>query len=450
MTSFKYQLFLFLLPLSVIGQTVNIEGVSPEWKGFCVVVYQNENPISGDFTELDGDTVDAEGRFSLQFKTEKIDQVWLAVNRFTAPLFVMPDRDYSIDVSPSPEFVLIPAWRPGSFEYFYRDIDTLDINAKILAFDQAYFEFFDRNARLLGTPALRKEVKEFELTHDTLTEGFLSDYIHFSIAEMKLTAGFPKKELYETYLADELLKFNNPSYYSFFNAFYGNYFDRYDVTFGGKSISNRLATNLTFSDLDSLFLKDDFLQREDIRQWVMLKSIKESIYLKNYSGEKLAKILKTLEEKTKFGEIKDGAQKIRADYLKSTSGDLFKILPEAKKIISDSVPTFIVVTQDEGIEWKRESGFLESLEQEYGEYFQVLEIYWGQRDEKANKRNALQLQSPRALLNDLDIYQLPWYGWLNKGGKLTKNLKKPSEGLEERLYSIRAKALQEQKIKVGQ
>ena len=60
------------------------------------------------------------------------------------------------------------------------------------------------------------------------------------------------------------------------------------------------------------------------------------------------------------------------------------------------------------------------------------------------------LTSPEAFLNDLDIYQLPWYGWMDSAGKLTKEINKPSEGLEERLYSIRAKAMEKQKNKVGQ
>ena len=53
------------------------------------------------------------------------------------------------------------------------------------------------------------------------------------------------------------------------------YFDQYDVRFGGESLVNRLRKGLTYQDLDSLLLRDDFLQREEIRQWVILKSINE-------------------------------------------------------------------------------------------------------------------------------------------------------------------------------
>ncbi len=450
MTSFKFRFFLLLLPFSAFGQNVNISGDSPELAGFSIVAGRYENPISGKFIELDEDTVNAEGQFQLSFDTKEIDKIWLMVNRFSAPIFVMPDRDYSIKISPSREFVLIPAWRPGSFEYFFTDPDTSDINAEIIDFDQSYYSFFNQNAQLLGTPALRKKVKEFESENDLIEEGFLADYIRYSIAEMKLMAGFAKNELFQLYIENEELKFSNPSYYSFFNAFYANYFDRYDVTFGGASISNRLANKLGYEELDSLFLRDDFLQRDDIRQWVMLKSIKESIYLKNYSGDKLAAILNEIEMNAHSESIKQAAQNIRTDYLNATSNDFFEIVTEAAELLSDSLPTFIVVTLNETTEWKRESSFLGSLQQEYGDYFQILELFPDEERQIEDGRISLRIKSPRQLMSQLDIYQLPWYGWLSKSGELTRNINKPSEGLEERLYSIRAKALQEQKIKVGQ
>jgi hypothetical protein len=79
-----------------------------------------------------------------------------------------------------------------------------------------------------------------------------------------------------------------------------------------------------------------------------------------------------------------------------------------------------------------------------------VEIVLGSKEQSEENWPSIQLVSPGGLLNDLDIYQLPWYGWMDSEGKLRKDIVKPSEGLEERLYSIRAKAKEEQKIKVGQ
>jgi hypothetical protein len=182
----------------------------------------------------------------------------------------------------------------------------------------------------------------------------------------------------------------------------------------------------------------------------MLKSIKESIYLKNYSGDKLAAILNEIEMNAHSESIKQAAQNIRTDYLNATSNDFFEIVTEAAELLSDSLPTFIVITLNETTEWKRESSFLGSLQQEYGDYFQILELFPDEERQIEDGRISLRIKSPRQLMSQLDIYQLPWYGWLSKSGELTRNINKPSEGLEERLYSIRAKALQEQKIKVGQ
>ncbi|MCZ4407377.1 hypothetical protein O3Q51_01050 [Cryomorphaceae bacterium 1068] len=449
MRIFKICLFL-LLPFSLAAQTTSINGTSLEWSGYIVEISRYQNLISGEKIFLARDTVDANGKFSLSFDVSEINQVWLSVNRFTAPLFVEPKKTYELGISPSREFVLIPSWRPGSFEYIFTNLDSSDINAEIIEFDQSYFDFFTQNARLIGNPALRKEVKDFESKHTFPEKDFLADYIQYSLAEMKQTVGFPKNELYSSYLKDEDLKLSNPSFFSFFNVFYSDYFNRYDVTFGGMSISNQFAGGLTYEGLDSLFLRDDFLQRADIRQWVILKSIKETIYLKTYSGKKLAEILLAIESNAQTKSIGTAAQKIRSDYERSTSANLQELFPPIKELELLPKETLVVVSENNSNEWKRESSLINMLLEEYGEYFQVVEITMGMDDQTEKNWATVSLTSPEAFLNDLDIYQLPWYGWMDSAGTLTKNINKPSEGLEERLYSIRAKAKEAQKIKVGQ
>ncbi|MFT4771192.1 MAG: hypothetical protein ACI9CP_000411 [Cryomorphaceae bacterium] len=450
MWSFRSLILLFVLPFSVAAQTTELDGISPDWSGLTVEISRYQNPISGEKIFLDLDTVDASGEFKLSFDTDEIGQVWLSVNRFTAPLFVEPNGTYTIEISPSREFVLIPNWRPGSFEYIFTNLDSTDINAEIVKFDQTYFDFFTQNALLIGNSALRQKVKTFEAKQENTKNEFLRDYVRYSLAEMKLTAGFPKNELYSTYLKDEKLKLTNPSFYSFFNVFYSNYFNRYDAKFGGANISNQLAVGLSYFELDSLFLKDDFLQREDIRQWVMLKSIKETIYLKTYSGEKLIELLNSIESKPHSESIERAARKIRTDYERSVSANLLELFPALKELELLNKPTMVVVAQGSSNEWRRESSLLKVFLDEYGAYFQVVEIVLGSKEQSEENWPSIQLVSPEGLLNDLDIYQLPWYGWMDSEGKLRKDIVKPSEGLEERLYSIRAKAKEEQKIKVGQ
>ena len=450
MRSFKTCLLLLLLPFLAVAQSTEISGISPQWSGLTVEVSRYQNPVSGEKIFLDRDTVDADGKFTLVFDNAEINQVWLSVNRFTAPLFAEPEGNYSIEISPSSDFVLIPSWRPGSFEYVFTDLDSTDVNAKIVEFNQAYFDFFTQNAKLIGNPALRKKVRVFESQHELPQNDFLAEYIKYSLGEMKLTAGFPKNELYSTYLKDKTLKFRNPSYYSFFNVFYSDYFNRYDSNFGGASISNQLAGGLTYDDMDSLFIRDDFLQRTDIRQWVILKSIKENIYLKTYQGDKLVEILRSIESEAQAETIERAARKIRTDYQRSVSANLPELFPPLKKLELAQKPTLVVVAQGNSNEWKRESNLINEFLKNYGDYFQVVEIALGVVDHSEKNWQTIDLFSPEALLTDLDIYRLPWYGWMDSDGNLSKDISKPSEGLEERLYSIRAKAQESQKIKVGQ
>lgn len=443
---------IFLLVSATAGaQLTQIVGTAPQWTGLTVEVGLIQNPISAEKVVLDRDTVDAAGNFSLKFSLNEVGQVWLSVNRFTAPLFAEPDGFYTIDILPSKESVLIPTWRPGSFEYAFLDPDSTGINSNILAFDQTYFDFYTRNAHLIGTSAFRKEIRKFEDEQELTTTSFLSDYVSYSLAETKLMAGFPKNELYAYYLKDDTLELSNPSFYSFFNAFYANYFDRYDARFRGASIANRLADGLDYPALDSLFLQDAFLQRSDIRQWVILKSIKESIYLKTYSGENLVDILKAMQTRPETEAIGRAVGQVLANYEVSVAPDLSKLFPPIEALDLSEKPTLVVVAQTgKAEEWKRESALVEIFLEEYGDYFQVAELAIGKNHSGEKKWQVVEVNSPKGLMDNLDIYRLPWYGWLHKDGKLIKDIVKPSDGLEERLYSLRAKAIESQKIKVGQ
>src|SRR5690606_27177230 len=112
-----------------------------------------------------------------------------------------------------------------------------------------------------------------------------------TLAEMKLSSGFKKSDLYKEYLKDKPLQLHNSAWFHFFNLFYADYFKSYDSKFGGATIANRLRTGLPPDSLAALFLQDDFMQYEPIRQLVILQSVSEVYSNSNYPIEKLRAIV---------------------------------------------------------------------------------------------------------------------------------------------------------------
>jgi hypothetical protein len=268
---------------------------------------------------------------------------------------------------------------------------------------------------------------------------------------MKLSAGFPKNELYTTYLKDEYLHWENPAYRIFFEKFYGDYFDQYDIRFGGESLVNRLRKGLTYQELDSLLLEDDFLQREDLRQWVILKSINENLYGKKYPIASLLSLLEELDQLAANEKLKHSISEVRERYRKTSENILLSELPLIHLPDSTGKPSILAIGHLESKEFIKELSLVESMKDEYGKYFAVIPVFLSSNPNRGVPENLTTTSNEYELMNRLGIYSLPWYGWVNRNGELMeRDMQKPSMGLEERLYRIRAKKMEEEKIKIGQ
>src|SRR5690606_25347965 len=104
-------------------------------------------------------------------------------------------------------------------------------------FDTKYYNFYLDNAQFIGTSQLRRKVTSYaeDFKLDT-TSALIYNYQKYTLAEMKLSSGFKKSDLYKEYLKDKPLQLHNSAWFHFFNLFYADYFKSYDSKFGGATI----------------------------------------------------------------------------------------------------------------------------------------------------------------------------------------------------------------------
>ncbi|MCH2214441.1 MAG: hypothetical protein MK086_04640, partial [Flavobacteriales bacterium] len=119
-------------------------------------------------------------------------------------------------------------------------------------------------------------------------------------------------------------------------------------------------------------------------------------------------------------------------------------------LINDTRPCFILVSLGRSKERDKEAQVIDQLLVNYSEYFQVLEFTIGGNQRTPATWPIKDILSAENFLKDLLIFQLPWYGWIKKDGSIELDIQKPSLKLEERLFSIRAREREKNKIKVGQ
>jgi hypothetical protein len=449
--TFRSLLFAFCIPLVASSQDFSISGTTSDLDGKIIELIRFEDPISKREIILSRDSVDASGEFNLKTRIGQAHQVWIRVNRFKAPLIAQPDANYKIEIPASEKTSLLNQWRPGELEYLFVGPKEEDINAKIIDFDNAYFSFFQENARLLGTRHIKPKVLEFQNAYTENDGTFYKDYIHYSIAEMKLSSDFPKKEIYDSYLASSDLPMQNPAFFSFFTSFYTGYFEGLDIQQKQSSKKGSEKRISTLVELDSaLFKSNDFLVRDEVRHWVLLIKIKEALYSNTSSSDQLLNLLNELEKSSDTERVKRACRAVESEFYLYSKPNLQELFPGIADQIGNEKPSLLVVSYPQSLERLREKGVIENLLNEYGDFFQVVEVFLGNDFEPDASWVQTRARSEIELMNGLAIYKLPWYGWVDSEFALTKDIERPSEGLEKMLYAIRAEEVEKNKIKVGQ
>lgn len=450
MMIFRLALIFLLLAISGRTQATEVRGVATTLIGYEVRLLKQSDPFSGMEEVLDRDTISSEGDFSLETTITSTMAVTIAVNRFEATLFIEPEKIYELVIPDQPEFSLIKSWRPFEFEYFLENLDSTDINGKIVEFDRSYYQLYSENARLIGTAAFRKKVGVFAKEHPS-EDGYFGDYVAYSIAELKLSNGFPIKGLYMDHLDSSDPKFENPAFVSFFDKFYADYFNRMDMIHGGATMPDRLNSGLSYAELDSMMKEDEFLVRDEIRQWVILKSIAENLYSRAYPTKPLLDLLEDITAEAKTNEIKQAGASVLQLYKERNRPVLLASLPISPAHTSGGKPGILAIGHLDSKEFTREKSILDDLLEKYGEYFSVFMVYLSASVENPVPEVLHRTLDESELVRKLDIRSFPWYGWVNEDGfVIERSMAKPSEGLESRLYAIRAKEKEEEKIKIGQ
>ena len=450
MRIFKIWLFLFALPCATVAQKTVIEGEAPELAGMVIRLTVKNNPISSKRIELATDTIDNNGNFKLSCEVQTVKAAKIIVNRFSSVIYLSPGKKYNIEIPKSKWFILLWSWNTGELEYNFKGLEAGDVNTEILSFDQEFFNFFNDFGYLVGTREFRREVRTFEKKMPKFTSDFSLQYVRYSVAEMKLSAGFNRDSLYSDYLAEGNFDLMNPATSIFFFLFYSNYLTRFNLK--NKAIVNGDSTELNFQTLDLLLSESLYLDQVENRRRILLKSIELTAFFgDSITRKKSVDILNDFEISTDPKEFGQSVKDIRESIQNPISQNFLDIFPQISSAkINNEKPTFILVSLGRSKDRDKEALVLESLLDEYGDYFQVLELTIGGSQRSKVKWDIIDVLSAEELMRRLLIFNLPWYGWMEPDGSLTRDLKKPSDGLEKRLYSIRAKAREAQKIKVGQ
>jgi thiol-disulfide isomerase/thioredoxin len=129
-----------------------------------------------------------------------------------------------------------------------------------------------------------------------------------------------KRTLYETYLKDKPILYENLEYMSFFHAFHEQYFAMYISRHGSKVLSYAINGTPSHSMLLDVLGKDAFLENMQLREMVLMKGLGEVFHSEKYSKDNILTILDSMAITSEFPKNREIAHNIHTELTRLEEG----------------------------------------------------------------------------------------------------------------------------------
>lgn len=404
--------FLFALPFLVLAQNVQITGVAPAYIGQSIEVYEYKDYLSKLERIISTSTVQNDSTFELQFNTSKIKKVIIKSGNNRGFLFVQPNGNYSIFF---PEKDKFDPYRPAgnNVEVAFFDLDSADINYKLLSFQRWVDNFVGNNFHKKGTDAkafvesLDRFKSNVEKAYKNDTSYFFKTYVKFTIAgldNIQHAAERNRYEKYDFYLKRNPTEYDNEAYMEYMLGFYQKLLPRLSTE------TNQAVYEGVLQSSPTLVMKalggEYTLSNLRLRELVMIQSLSEEYVSGEFPETNIITILDSLGKRSLFKEHEEIAQNIQRRITLLNAGGKapdFVLMQEGKatKTLFNYTNKHIYLHffDPESEQIVKELPLLMELQQMYGKYVQFVSVY---KEKTLSEKAQKQLQQV-----PWDLYSIP-------------------------------------------
>ncbi len=313
-----FLLFFFLTTNLVFGQkekAVTIKGFAPSYLGKTIRIGEIEDYLSKKESPLGSTTVGTDSTFQLSFFVKETQKIVLHADRNLTFFYVQPGAVYDIYL---PEKDKYEPLRPNgsSIEVTFLDLDSTDINYRILQYQRWSDEFvgsyyYLKNAKPLEFSTKLDEfktaVENYYHLSDTSNTGltdpqkYFNTFVRFSVASLDNIQHAAQRNRYEKhdfYLKHAPVSYRNDAYMGYLNSFYERMIPRLSM-----ETNNRVYLGLLKSS-PTLIMKalgtEYTLINMRIREIVMIKSLSEEFYSKDFPQTNILTVLDSVANHSLF------------------------------------------------------------------------------------------------------------------------------------------------------
>ena len=216
----RYILILFLLCSLYIKGNTTIYGTAFGSKNSYVYASLVDDYLTNAETLVYNTVVNSEGRFVIELENLGMRKIVIRINNSYAKLYIQNDATYIVDF-PEETIDVIPYFSGSETEILFFNLDSTDINYKILGFE-AWMDDEIANLYILKDVEPVKFIEgvlqfktDIQTAYAADTCSYFKNYIKYSLGKnldnIQYFGAPTKRSKYEFFIKNEPLQYNNPA-----------------------------------------------------------------------------------------------------------------------------------------------------------------------------------------------------------------------------------------------
>lgn len=399
-----------LFPVS--AQNVTVSGLAPAYVGFPIEAYVYKDYLSKVEKLVATTTVEKDSTFRLNLPLNTVEKVILKSRNNESFLFVQPQGTYSIFF---PDRDKYDPYRPAgnNVEVAFFDLDSLDINYKMLSF-QRWVDHFMGNNYFKSTTKPQEFIESLDRFKSNVEKAYKEDtsyyfktHVRFTIAgldNIHHVAERNRFEKYDFYLKKSPVEYTNETYMEYTTAFYQKMLPRLSTEANQAVYEGVLKSSptLVMKALGSEYT----LSNLRLREMVMIQALSEEYISGQFPETNILTILDSLSNHSLFKEHEEIAKNLRTRITTLNPGGKapdFVLIEEGKPTKTlyhfEKKHIYLHFFDPESEQSSKEIPLIKKLNEMYGRYVQFVSVYKNTAVSEEGKKRIAEI--------DWDVYGLP-------------------------------------------
>jgi hypothetical protein len=311
-------ILLFAFTSTLFAKSItSIDGFAPSYVGKKVAIFEIQDYMSMLTMKIATSEVKADSTFEFNFFNDRTRKFRIEIGENHFHIYAQPNGDYKLYVKENSPYLDENA-KGIEVEFFFIDLDSTDINYKILMFEDASLNFLKRNYNheAKGSSQFVEQLDSFKIeVHNVYkddTSTFFKKYVRFAIASLDnlaFSGGRNTYEKYDFYIKPETVWYQNDRYMEYILKYYEKY--AYELNDQLNEAFYQGIIQSSPSIVINALGQDYALDNIRLRELVMIKMLSDVFYTGDYPQTNILTMLDSISSNGLFNENQRIASNIK-------------------------------------------------------------------------------------------------------------------------------------------